>query len=84
MDRLLRLGGGMPGLGQGTTPSDGPVVDTAEQVYISSLALLKVKLLTYTFMIPPLHTPLPTLKCAQLLNEDLFYVRCEAIKKVVL
>ena len=32
----------MPGLGQGTTPSDGPVVDTAEQVYISSLALLKV------------------------------------------
>lgn len=25
-----------------TAPSDGPVPDTAEQVYISSLALLKV------------------------------------------
>ncbi|KAK7473878.1 hypothetical protein BaRGS_00034867 [Batillaria attramentaria] len=42
MDRLLRLGGGMPGLGQSAPPSDAPVVDTAEQVYISSLALLKV------------------------------------------
>lgn len=39
MDRLLRLGGG---LGQAPPPSDGPVVDTAEQVYISSLALLKM------------------------------------------
>ena len=27
---------------QGAPPSDVPVVDTAEQVYISSLALLKV------------------------------------------
>ena len=27
---------------QGAPPSDGQVVDTAEQVYISSLALLKV------------------------------------------
>ncbi|UYV79335.1 PSMD14 [Cordylochernes scorpioides] len=42
MDRLLRLGGGLSGLGQGPPPSDGPVVDTAEQVYISSLALLKM------------------------------------------
>ncbi|KAH3712884.1 hypothetical protein DPMN_072642 [Dreissena polymorpha] len=42
MDRLLRLGGGMHGLGQGAPPSDAPAVDTAEQVYISSLALLKM------------------------------------------
>lgn len=33
MDRLLRLGGGMPGLNQGPPPSDAPVVDTAEQVF---------------------------------------------------
>jgi len=32
----------MPGLGQGGPPADGPIVDTAEQVYISSLALLKM------------------------------------------
>lgn len=46
MDRLLRLGGagagGMGGLGQGGPAADAPVVDTAEQVYISSLALLKM------------------------------------------
>ncbi|KAH1016254.1 hypothetical protein HUJ04_007508 [Dendroctonus ponderosae] len=42
MDRLLRLGGGMPGLSQAPPASDAPVVDTAEQVYISSLALLKM------------------------------------------
>ncbi|ODM95198.1 26S proteasome non-ATPase regulatory subunit 14 [Orchesella cincta] len=42
MDRLLRLGAAMPGLGQGGPPADGPIVDTAEQVYISSLALLKM------------------------------------------
>lgn len=42
MDRLLRLGGGIP-LGQGSAPAaDTPVVDTAEQVYVSSLALLKM------------------------------------------
>lgn len=42
MDRLLRLGGGLP-LGQGSGPNaDTPVVDTAEQVYVSSLALLKM------------------------------------------
>merc|ERR1711909_53403 len=40
MDRLLRLGG--VGLGQNSTPTDTPQVDTAEQVYISSLALLKM------------------------------------------
>ncbi len=32
----------MPGLGGSAAPSDAPAVDTAEQVYISSLALLKV------------------------------------------
>lgn len=42
MDRLLRLGGGIQALGQGSSPSDAPVPDTAEQVYISSLALLKM------------------------------------------
>ena len=42
MDRLLRLGGGMPGLSQNAPPADTPAVDTAEQVYISSLALLKM------------------------------------------
>lgn len=36
MDRLLRLGGGMPGLNQGPPPSDAPVVDTAEQVSIET------------------------------------------------
>lgn len=44
MDRLLRLGaggGGLGGLGQ-APPADAPMVDTAEQVYISSLALLKM------------------------------------------
>ncbi|CAH3156900.1 unnamed protein product [Porites lobata] len=42
MDRILRLGsGGIPGVGQ-PPPTDAPVVDTAEQVYISSLALLKM------------------------------------------
>jgi len=40
MDTLLHLGGGM---GMGQAPSgDTPAVDTAEQVYISSLALLKM------------------------------------------
>ena len=32
MDRLLRLGGGLPSLGQGPPPNDAPVPDTAEQV----------------------------------------------------
>lgn len=32
----------MPGLNQVPPLSDAPVVDTAEQVYISSLALLKM------------------------------------------
>jgi 26S proteasome regulatory subunit N11 len=39
---LTYLGGGMPGLTQAPPPTDAPVVDTAEQVYISSLALLKM------------------------------------------
>jgi len=42
MDRLLRLGGGLTSLQQGATPTDTPVPDTGEQVYISSLALLKM------------------------------------------
>ena len=42
MDRLLRLGRAGMGMGQSATPTDAPVVDTAEQVYISSLALLKM------------------------------------------
>lgn len=32
----------MPTLSQAPPPTDAPVVDTAEQVYISSLALLKM------------------------------------------
>lgn len=43
MERLLRsLGGAGMGLGQTAPPTDAPKVDTAEQVYISSLALLKM------------------------------------------
>ena len=42
MDRLLRLGSAGMGMGQNSAPTDAPVVDTAEQVYISSLALLKM------------------------------------------
>ena len=60
MDRLLRLGG--VGLGQNSTPTDAPVVDTAEQVYISSLALLKMlkhgragKPQIHSKIIPQLH-----------------------------
>lgn len=42
MDRLLRLGGGMPGLSQGPPPSDAPVVDTAEQVWFVETFVLSV------------------------------------------
>lgn len=43
MDRLLRLGTGFGGGAGGVAPgSDSPLVDTAEQTYISSLALLKM------------------------------------------
>lgn len=42
MDRILRLGSGLgAGVGGGAA-GDGATVDTAEQVYISSLALLKM------------------------------------------
>ncbi|XP_055329147.1 26S proteasome non-ATPase regulatory subunit 14-like [Paramacrobiotus metropolitanus] len=43
MERLFRLGaGGLPGLQNAGPQGDTPSVDTAEQVYISSLALLKM------------------------------------------
>lgn len=42
MDRLFRLGAGLPGLQPAAPQGDTPTVDTAEQVYISSLALLKM------------------------------------------
>merc|ERR1712019_243988 len=42
MDRLLRLLGSQLGMNLGGAPTDAPQVDTAEQVYISSLALLKM------------------------------------------
>ncbi|CAH0480158.1 unnamed protein product [Peronospora belbahrii] len=43
MDRLQRLFGNLPGLpGQSGPGNDGPLVDTAEKVHISSLALLKM------------------------------------------
>ena len=41
--QLLQNFGGLAGLGRGGgVPQDGPVVDTAETVHISSLALLKM------------------------------------------
>lgn len=42
MDRLSRLFGTIPGLGSPAQAPDAPVVDTAEKVQISSLALLKM------------------------------------------
>jgi hypothetical protein len=43
MDRLQRLFGNLPGMGGPGGPGlDGPLVDTAEKVHISSLALLKM------------------------------------------
>lgn len=41
MDRLQQLFN-MPGRGQGGGAPDAPVVDTAEKLHISSLALLKM------------------------------------------
>ena len=41
-ERLQRLLGSQLGVNLGGTPTDAPQVDTAEQVYISSLALLKM------------------------------------------
>ena len=40
MDRVSRFFGNLPGLGGGAAPADAPLVDTAEKVQISSLALL--------------------------------------------
>ncbi len=42
MDRVSRFFGNLPGLGGGAAPADAPLVDTAEKVQISSLALLKM------------------------------------------
>ncbi|KAL5264929.1 hypothetical protein ACHWQZ_G005876 [Mnemiopsis leidyi] len=42
MERLLRLGTGFGGGAGGGPGADSPLVDTAEQTYISSLALLKM------------------------------------------
>lgn len=42
MDRLHRLFQPGGGAGSGAQPSDAPQVDTSEQIYISSLALLKM------------------------------------------
>ncbi|KNC99119.1 26S proteasome non-ATPase regulatory subunit 14 [Spizellomyces punctatus DAOM BR117] len=42
MDRLQRLFGGAAGMGAAQPGLDTPTVDTAEMVYISSLALLKM------------------------------------------
>ena len=42
MDRIQRLFSNAGGGGLGGPPADAPMVDTAEQVYISSLALLKM------------------------------------------
>ena len=41
-ERLQRLLGSQLGMNLGGAPTDAPQVDTAEQVYISSLALLKM------------------------------------------
>ena len=37
MDRFLRMNAAGMGMGQSSAPTDAPVVDTAEQVYISSI-----------------------------------------------
>lgn len=50
MDRLLRLGGGMPGLNQGPPPSDAPVVDTAEQVHIFIFPIFTLLSFSYCFI----------------------------------
>lgn len=42
MDRLQRMLGGMQGMGGGGPATDAPQQDTSEQIYISSLALLKM------------------------------------------
>jgi len=42
MDRIQRMLTGMGGGQGGGPPGDTPQVDTAEQIYISSLALLKM------------------------------------------
>ena len=54
MERLQRIFGAG---GMGQPPSDSPLLDSSEQVYISSLALLKMlkhgQSVTLTLTIPP-------------------------------
>lgn len=45
--RLQRLFGGAAGMGGAQPGLDTPTVDTAEMVYISSLALLKVRVSSF-------------------------------------
>jgi hypothetical protein len=50
MDRLLRLGGSLPGLSQVTpAQNDAPVVDTAEQVRVAAFASSKARGSEYKF-----------------------------------
>lgn len=42
MERLQRIFSGAGGMGVGHPPPDSPLLDSSEQVYISSLALLKM------------------------------------------
>ena len=42
LNRMLAQQGGAGGGGMGGPPADAPQVDTSEQIYISSLALLKM------------------------------------------
>ena len=56
MDRVSRFFGNLPGLGGGAAPADAPLVDTAEKVQISSLALLKMLMLAFKEESAPLQS----------------------------
>lgn len=65
MDRLLRLGGGMPGLNQGPPPSDAPVVDTAEQVSVKTpLCFYLFRFIFFFFILTGVHIVLGPLENA--------------------
>jgi len=65
MDRLLRLGGGMPGLNQGPPPSDAPVVDTAEQVPVKiPLYFYLFRHLIFVFVLTGVHIVFSSLENA--------------------